>query len=176
VRYILTAQGRLQTLSRMPHFFFSACLRCRELVRPFCKLMSSLVFASVVSTGCATTRTRTPSGASIPAFSVEDLTTEQNNHHLAALVGTVVDSASGVALQAARVVVVSEDNSEMRMAFTDQHGGFLLPQLKPVRYKLVVQRVGYGPYMEWRNTHAGLIDTVRARIPLRIRCGGIDCH
>jgi hypothetical protein len=132
--------------------------------------------ALVVCCACATTRTEASSGASIPVFTAEDLTTEQNNHGVAALVGTVVDSASGAPLDATRIVVVSEDNSEMRMAFTDQRGGFLLPQLKPARYKLVTQRVGYGPHMEWKTTRAGMVDTVRARVPLLIHCGGIDCQ
>jgi len=131
--------------------------------------------ALVACCACAMTRTASP-GASIPAFSVDDLTTERNNHGLAALVGTVVDSASGTPLEAARIVVVSEDNAEMRMVFTDHLGGFLLPQLNPARYKLVAQRVGYGPYMEWRITRPGSIDTVRARMPLRVHCGGIDCQ
>jgi hypothetical protein len=134
-----------------------------------------VVCALVACCACATTRTAS-TGASIPAFSVDDLITEQNNHDLAALVGTVVDSASGAPLEAARIVVVSEDNSEMRMTFTDGLGGFVLPQLKPSRYKLVTQRVGYGPYMEWRTARPGSIDTVRARMPLRVHCGGIDCQ
>jgi hypothetical protein len=134
-----------------------------------------VVCALIACCACATTRTPSPV-ASIPAFSVDDLTTERNNHGLAALVGTVVDSASGAPLEAARIVVVSEDNSEMRMTFTDGLGGFVLPQLKPSRYKLVTQRVGYGPYMEWRTTRAGSIDTVRARMPRRVHCGGIDCQ
>jgi Carboxypeptidase regulatory-like domain len=134
-----------------------------------------LACAVVACCACATTRTAADSGASIPVFRVDDLTIERNNHGLAALVGTVVDSASGAPLEAARIVVVSEDNSEMRMSFTDQRGGFLLPQLMPARYKLVTQRVGYGPYMEWRTTRAGMIDTVRARMP-RTHCGGIDCQ
>jgi hypothetical protein len=134
-----------------------------------------VVCTLVACCACATTRTASP-GASIPAFSVEDLIAERNNHDLAALVGTVVDSASGAPLEAARIVVVSEDNSEMRMAFTDGLGGFVLPQLKPARYKLVTQRVGYGPYMEWRTARPGSIDTVRARMPLRVHCGGIDCQ
>jgi hypothetical protein len=134
-----------------------------------------VVCALVACYACATTRTAS-TVASIPAFSVDDLTTERNDHGLAALVGTVVDSASGAPLEAARIVVVSEDNSEMRMTFTDGLGGFVLPQLKPARYKLVTQRVGYGPYMEWRTARAGSIDTVRARMPLRAHCGGIDCQ
>jgi len=113
------------TANALPaHLSSSSYLRCHESLRLIRALMISLVFASAAGGGCATTKTQTPSGPSIPTFSVEDLTTEQNNHRLAALVGTVVDSASGVALKEARVVVVSEDNSEMRMAFTDQHGVF----------------------------------------------------
>jgi hypothetical protein len=122
---------------------------------------------------CATTSLPSTE-ASIPAFSVDDLTNERNDHGLAGLVGTVVDSASGTPLEAARIVVVSEDNSQMRMAFTDRLGGFLLPQLKPARYKLVTQLVGYGPYMEWRTARAGSIDTVRARMPLRVHSVGIQ--
>jgi len=134
-----------------------------------------VVCALVVCCACATTRPASPQ-ASIPGFSVDDLTNERNNAGLAGFVGTVVDSASGTPLEAAQIVVVSEDNSEMRMAFTDRLGGFLLPQLKPARYKLVTRRVGYGPYMEWRTARTGSIDTVRARMPLRVHCGGTDCQ
>ena len=134
-----------------------------------------MLCALVACCACATTRTASPV-ASIPSFTVNDLITERNNHSAAALVGTVVDSASGAPLDAARIVVVAEDGSEMRMVFTDRFGGFLLPQLKPARYKLVTQHVGYGPYMEWRTARAGAIDTVRARMPLRVHCGGINCQ
>jgi len=125
-----------------------------------------MVCALVVCCACATTRTASHV-ASIPPSSVDDLTGVRNNHDLAAIVGTVVDSASGSPLEAVRIVVVSEDDAEMRMAFSDRLGGFLLPQLKPARYKLVTQREGYGPHMEWRTARAGSIDTVRARMPLR---------
>jgi hypothetical protein len=82
-----------------------------------------------------------------------------------ALVGTVVDSASGRPIQGA-IITLHQPGTHDRGAFSDDRGGFVLGRVPPGHYQLLVRRIGYMPFLQARDARAGVVDTVVARLPL----------
>jgi hypothetical protein len=82
-----------------------------------------------------------------------------------ALVGTVVDSASGRPVQGA-IISVGPLQKLVRWAYSDDRGGFVLGRVPPGHYQLLVRRIGYMPFVQARDARAGVVDTVIAKLPL----------
>jgi hypothetical protein len=115
--------------------------------------------------GCATTGKPNPlDGGAIPQFNPDSLTTELTGDRVYALVGSVVDSASGRPVPRAIVTASVNAVEKPAYAFTDDSGGFVLGRLQPGHYRILVRRIGYMPFNSRRDGIAGKIDTVRVRL------------
>jgi hypothetical protein len=82
-----------------------------------------------------------------------------------ALVGTVVDSASGRPIEAA-IITLRQPGIHDRGAYSNNRGGFVVGRVPPGDYQLLVRRIGYMPFVQARDARAGVVDTVRARLPV----------
>jgi hypothetical protein len=128
--------------------------------------------------GCAAHHRESVARERIPEHSVDSLTTSATGERFFALVGTVVDSASGRPLEAATVLLKSDHIDQPTHGRdgpwsdpdywvpTDRHGGFLLGHVRPGRYHLLVRRVGYYAYKADTEARAGVVDTLRVRLQL----------
>lgn len=123
------------------------------------------VFLLVGVAACATAgKTNPPDYSAIPKFNRDSLTTDLTGQRVYALVGSVVDSASGRALQAATVTAFLDTAGKPVVAYTDDSGGFVLGRLQPGPYRIVFRRIGYMPIVSHRQGGAAKIDTLRVRL------------
>jgi len=103
--------------------------------------------------------------AVIPRYNVDSVTRDSVSNQMYALVGTVVDSASGRPIQGA-LLTLGPLPKPVRWASSDDRGGFVLGRVPPGHYQLLVRRIGFMPFSQARDAHAGVVDTVVARLPL----------
>src|SRR5688500_617938 len=75
--------------------------------------------------------------AELPRYHQRAITSDST----AALVGTVVDSASGSPLERAQILLKSGTGSQPHYVFTDSRGGFVLSHLKPGKYSLLIRHL-----------------------------------
>jgi hypothetical protein len=106
-----------------------------------------------------------PGAPGIPSFQSEVITGRDSGELLAALVGTVVDSVTGRALEGASVVVRPRGTSDNRIgSFVDSHGGFVIRRVKPGPYQMLVRRIGFDAFTQDWDATQGKIDTARFRL------------
>lgn len=103
--------------------------------------------------------------AVIPKYNVDSVTRDSVSNRMYALVGTVVDSASGRPLRGAIISLGPLQKSAPR-AYSDDQGGFVLGRVPPGHYQLLVRRIGYMPFSQARDARAAVVDTVVARLPV----------
>ena len=103
--------------------------------------------------------------AVIPQYNVDSVTRDSASNRMYALVGTVVDSASGRPVQGA-IISLGPLQKLVRWAYSDDRGGFVLGRVPPGRYQLLVRRIGFMPFSQARDARAGVVDTVVAKLPL----------
>jgi hypothetical protein len=119
--------------------------------------------------GCAhsgtTSRAAQWPSAVIPQYNVDSVTRDSAANQMYALVGTVVDSASGRPIATASVDL-RQPGTHDRRTYSDDRGGFVLGRVVPGRYQLLVRRIGYMAFIQDRYARAGVVDTVRARLPV----------
>jgi Carboxypeptidase regulatory-like domain len=133
--------------------------------------ISTLAIAAMTALayGCAhsgtTLRAAQWPPALIPQYNVDSVTHDSASNRMYALVGTVVDSASGRPIQGA-VISLGPLQKPARWAYSDDRGGFVLGRVPPGHYQLLVRRIGYMPFSQARDARAGVVDTVRARLPV----------
>jgi hypothetical protein len=137
-----------------------------EFVRDRFPLMSALL----ITVACA--GIPRPETATLPVFDQRSIT----NGFTSALVGTVVDSASGSPMEHAQVLLRSRTVSGPACVFTDSRGGFVLSRLEPGRYSLLIRSLNYAPLADSVTMVGGGVDTLRARLRRLRSCGGIDCQ
>jgi len=132
-------------------------------------LVLAIAGASALACGCAhsgtTFRAAPWPPAVIPQYNVDSVTRDSASNRLYALVGTVVDSASGRPIPAA-VITLRRPQTPDRAAYSDDRGGFVLGRVVPGHYQLLIRRIGYMPNSQARDALAGVVDTVRARLPV----------
>ena len=100
----------------------------------------------------------------IPSFNRDSLTRDSTGKRVAALVGIVVDSASGSPVQGAGVSLRSANIPKAFGAYTNDSGVFVIGRVQPDVYEILVRRVGYHPHTERRNLRANTVDTLRVRL------------
>jgi hypothetical protein len=103
--------------------------------------------------------------AVIPQYNVDSVTRDSASNRMYALVGTVVDSASGRPIATASVDL-RQPGTHDRRTYSDDRGGFVIGRVVPGRYQLQVRRIGYMAFIQARDARAGVIDTVRAKLPV----------
>jgi hypothetical protein len=100
----------------------------------------------------------------IPQYNADSVTHDSASNQMYALVGTVVDSASGRPVQGA-IISVGPPQKLVRWVYSDDRGGFVLGRVPPGYYQLLVRRVGYKQFSQALDSHMGAVDTVRVRLP-----------
>ena len=130
----------------------------------------ALTSALLITAACA--RRPRPETATLPVFDQRSIT----NAFTSALVGTVVDSASGSPMEHAQVLLRSRTLSRPAYVFTDSRGGFVLGHLEPGRYSLLIRSLNYAPLADSLTMVGGRVDTLRTRLRRLGSCGGIDCQ
>jgi len=103
--------------------------------------------------------------AIIPQYNVDSVTHDSASNRMYALVGTAVDSASGRPIQGA-IISLGPLPSPAGHAYSDDRGGFVVGRVVPGHYQLLVRRIGYMPYSQSCDARPGVVDTVRARLPM----------
>jgi hypothetical protein len=107
-----------------------------------------------------------PGAIAIPSFRSDTMTTGAGGERLAALVGTVVDSVTGLPLESGSVLVQPREPSDNRFgAYVDAHGGFVIGRIKPGAYRIVVRRIGWKQSGQDWDARAGEIKKVEFRLP-----------
>jgi len=133
--------------------------------------ISVLAIAATTALACGCAHSGTTSRAAqfppavIPQYNVDSVTHDSASNQMYALVGTVVDSASGQPIQGAIISLGPLPNPAGR-AYSDDRGGFVVGRVPPGHYQLLVRRIGYMPFVQTRDARAGVVDTVRARLPV----------
>ena len=129
----------------------------------------SIAATTALAYGCAhsgtTSRAAQFPPAVIPQYNVDSVTHDSASNQTYALVGTAVDSASGQPIQGAIISLGPLPNPAGR-AYSDDRGGFVVGRVVPGHYQLLVRRIGYMPYSQSFNARSGVVDTVRARLPV----------
>ncbi|MGZ3491750.1 MAG: carboxypeptidase-like regulatory domain-containing protein [Gemmatimonadaceae bacterium] len=108
----------------------------------------------------------------LPAYDRQAITSSST----AALVGTVVDSASGSPIEHAQILLRSATTAQPHYVFTDPHGGFVLGRLGPGRYSVLIRSLGYAFRADSLSMSAGRVDTLSTRLRRVSTCQGIDCQ
>lgn len=101
--------------------------------------------------------------AAIPKFSVASVTSDSTGAILSALVGTVQETASGLPVGNA-IVLLTSSRGQRYFSQTDQLGGFVVQRVPPGSYDLLVRRISYQPYAAPHSMRAGVVDTLRLQI------------
>lgn len=104
--------------------------------------------------------------AVIPHYNVDSVTRDTASVGAYALVGTVVDSASGKPLESVQVILRIPGGGRNFWTLTDSRGGFVLGRVPPGHYHLIVRRLGYLAVTGVRDAEAGVVDTLKARMPV----------
>ena len=102
--------------------------------------------------------------AVIPQYNVDSVTRDTASVGTYALVGTVVDSASGKPLESVQVVLRIPGGGRSFWTLTDNRGGFVLGRVPPGHYHMIVRRLGYVALAGVRDAAAGVVDTLRAKM------------
>jgi hypothetical protein len=132
----------------------------------------TLAFTSALLIMAACAGTPRPETATLPVFDQHSITMGFTS----ALVGTVVDSASGSPMEHAQVLLRSRTVARPAYVFTDSRGGFVLGHLEPGGYSLLIRNLNYAPLTDSLTMVAGRVDTLHARLRLLRSCSGIDCQ
>ena len=120
-----------------------------------------VVCALSVTSGAGRPQTQT---AALPLFDQRSITREST----AALVGTVVDSASGSPIERAQMLLISGTASQPHYVFTDSWGGFILGHLKPREHSLIIRSLSYAFRVDSLTMRAGRVNTLRTQLrPVR---------
>jgi carboxypeptidase family protein len=136
----------------------------------FVRTATTLILAFVVTVTCVgTTR---PETAMLPAYDRQAIT----SGFTAALVGIVVDSASGSPIEHAQILLRSVMTSQPHYVFTDPRGGFVLGRMEPGRYSVLVRSLGYAFRADSLSMTAGTVHTLSTRLRRVSTCQGIDCQ
>jgi len=129
----------------------------------------AIAATAALACGCAhsgfTLRAAEWPPAVIPQYNVDSVTRDSASNRTYALVGTVVDSASGRSIDAA-IITLRQPGTHDRGTYSDDRGGFVLGRVPPGHYQLLVRRIGYMPFLQTRDARAGIVDTVRATLPV----------
>ena len=104
--------------------------------------------------------------AVIPQYNVDSVTRDTASTGTYALVGTVVDSASGKPLESVQVTLRVPGGGRNFWTLTDNRGGFVLGRVLPGHYHMIIRRLGYLAVTGVRDAEAGVVDTLRARMPV----------
>ena len=119
--------------------------------------------------GCAHSGTRSRAAqwlpAVVPRYNIDSVSHDSASNQMYALVGTVVDSASGRPIQGA-IITLGPLPKPARGTYSDDRGGFVLGRVPPGHYQLLVRRIGYMPFSQARDARAGVVDTVIAKLPV----------
>jgi hypothetical protein len=157
----------------MSRYNASVVLVGLKLENPFRNAMKTSILAIGAATalafGCAhsgtTSREAQWPPAVIPQYNVDSVTRDSAPNRMYALVGTVVDSASGRPIQGA-ILTLGPLQKPARWASSDDRGGFVLGRVPPGHYQLLVRRIGFMPFSQARDARAGVVDTVIAKLPM----------
>jgi hypothetical protein len=104
--------------------------------------------------------------AIIPQYNVDSVTRDTASIGAYALVGTVVDSASGKSLESVQVILRGPGGGRSFWTITDNRGGFVLGRVPPGHYQMIIRRIGYFALTGVRDAQAGVVDTLRAKMAL----------
>lgn len=118
--------------------------------------------------GCTHSGTTLPAAsplAVIPQYNVDSVTRDSASNRMYALVGIVIDSASGRPIPGA-VISLGPLQKPARWVYGDDRGGFVLGRVPAGHYQLLVRRIGYMPFVQARDARAGVVDTLIARLPV----------
>jgi hypothetical protein len=134
--------------------------------------ISILAIAATTGLAYGCTHSGTTSRASqwppavIPQYNVDSVTRDSAtaSNQMYALVGTVVDPASGRPVQGA-IISVGPRQKLVRWAYSDDRGGFVLGRVPPGHYQMLVRRIGYKQFSQALDARARVVDTVRVRLP-----------
>jgi hypothetical protein len=107
-----------------------------------------------------------PWGTAIPQYNVDSVTRDSASNRVYALVGTVVDSASGKPLEGVQILLRLPLNGRVSYALTDSRGGFVLGRVPPGRYEMTIRRLGYYALHGTRDARASAVDTLRVTMAL----------
>lgn len=137
---------------------------------------SIVLLGSLGILSCASIR-GTPHAAiaEIPRYDVDSVLRSPKGE-LSAMVGTISDSASGRPLGGAILVLTSGGAVGPYHVTANEKGGFVLGGIQVGQYKILVRRVGYGPYKALHDARRGVVDTLHVRLPRRGWCEGMDCY
>lgn len=103
--------------------------------------------------------------AVIPQYNLDSVTRDSASNRMYALVGIVVDSASGRPIQGASITV-GPLQKPVRGAYSDDRGGFVLGRVPPGHYQLQFRRLGYMRFSQARDARPGVVDTVIVRLSI----------
>ncbi len=134
---------RKRRLRRLRSFFFAGC--------------------AAGAAACASVRGVPSIQAAIPKFSVDSVTRDSTGAILSALVGTVQESASGLPVRHA-IVLLTSSRGQHYYSPTDQFGGFVVQRVPAGSYDLLVRKISYQPYTSPHSMRAGVVDTLRLEI------------
>ena len=130
----------------------------------------AFTLAFVVAAACSgSTRPKT---AIVPRFDQQAIT----GGFTGALVGTVVDSAAGLPIEHAQLLLRSAITAQPSYAFTDSHGGFVLGRVAPGNYSVLVRALGYAFRTDSVSISSSRVDTLSTRLRRVSTCQGIDCQ
>ena len=134
-------------------------------------IQKTAVMWALLGTAACAGRSQTKA-AGLPRVDQRSITSDST----AALVGTVVDSASGSPIERAQILLKLGIASQPYYVFTDSKGGFVLSHLKPGKYSVLIRSLSYAFRADSLTMRAGKVDTLRTRLRRVSWCEGIDCQ
>ncbi len=130
----------------------------------------AFTLAFVFAAACS--GTPRPNTAMVPRFDRQAIT----SGFTGALVGTVVDSATGLSIEHAQILLRSAVTAQPSYVFTGSHGGFVLGRMAPGTYSVLVRALGYAFRADSVSLSGSKIDTLSTRLRRVSTCQGIDCQ
>jgi len=128
----------------------------------------AIAATTALAYGCAhsgtTSRAAQWPPAVIPQYNVDSVTHDAASNQTYAVVGTVVDPASGRPVQGA-IISVGPRQKLVRWTYSDDRGGFVLGRVPPGHYEMLVRRIGFKQFSQALDARARVVDTVRVRLP-----------
>jgi hypothetical protein len=121
------------------------------------------IFAVGLTLACTSARVKENAGRTAPSLGVP-IGRDSVGEISYAIVGTVLDSASGRPVEAAQVLLRETAAAQPYSVQTDRAGSFVLSRVKPGLYQLLIRRIGYKPYVGQRVARAGRVDTLRIQM------------